>query len=95
MPQIVIDGEPIGGSDQLVRLDRLGVLDAIVGHKPFPIPYERRRVSPLTVARWAAARLHGKHEVSPVTRVAMLVDRNGRLVEANRPGTTQRDGGRR
>ena len=31
VPQIFIDGEHIGGSDELVALDRAGELDAILG----------------------------------------------------------------
>jgi glutaredoxin 3 len=31
VPQIFIDGEPIGGSDELVALDRTGRLDAMLG----------------------------------------------------------------
>ena len=31
VPQIFIDGEPIGGSDELVALDRAGKLDAKLG----------------------------------------------------------------
>lgn len=59
VPQVVIDGSPIGGCDELVRLDRLGVLGALVDHRPFPISYEHKHRTPRTVARWAAARLRG------------------------------------
>ena len=31
VPQIFIDGEPIGGSDDLARLDREGKLDSLLG----------------------------------------------------------------
>ena len=31
VPQIFIDGEPIGGSDELVALERAGELDSILG----------------------------------------------------------------
>lgn len=40
VPQIVIDGEPIGGSDDLARLARLGVLDALASGRAFPIMYK-------------------------------------------------------
>lgn len=33
-PQIVIDGEPIGGADSLLALDRRGALDALVRRRP-------------------------------------------------------------
>lgn len=31
VPQVFIDGESIGGADELVRLDRLGELDRVLG----------------------------------------------------------------
>jgi glutaredoxin 3 len=31
VPQIFIDGQPIGGSDELAALDRAGKLDAMLG----------------------------------------------------------------
>ncbi len=31
VPQIIIDGKPIGGSDELGRLDRNGELDRLLG----------------------------------------------------------------
>jgi glutaredoxin 3 len=34
VPQIFIDGEYIGGSDELVALDRAGLLDAKLGVSP-------------------------------------------------------------
>jgi glutaredoxin 3 len=81
VPQIVIDGAPIGGSDHLARLDRLGVLEAIATGEPFPIARELRRISPGSLIRWAAARLRGRHDVSPVRRVQVRLDRAGRTVE--------------
>lgn len=84
VPQIVIDAEPVGGSDDLARLDRLGVLDALARGRPFPIEYELRHVSPRTIARWTLARARGDRAASPVERVAVIVDRQGRLVEAKR-----------
>ena len=82
--QIVIDDTPIGGADELARLDRLGVLRAIAGHEQFPIARELCYVSPRSIARWAAARLRGHRDASPVQRVRVLLDREGRLVEAKR-----------
>jgi len=35
VPQIIIDGVPIGGADRLARLDRCGVLTAIAQNEPF------------------------------------------------------------
>jgi glutaredoxin 3 len=81
VPQIVIDEIPIGGADRLARLDRLGVLEAIASDEPFPIARELRRISPSSVVRWAAARVRGRHGVSPVRRVQVRLDRAGRTVE--------------
>jgi len=82
VPQIVIDGTPIGGADRLASLDRAGVLVAIVQGETFPIARERRRSSPRLLARWAAARIRGRRDVSPVKRVQVRLDRAGRVVEA-------------
>jgi glutaredoxin 3 len=32
LPQILIDGEPVGGSDDIYALDRQGKLDAMLGN---------------------------------------------------------------
>jgi glutaredoxin 3 len=82
VPQIVIDGEPIGGANRLARLDRLGVLAAIASGDPFPIDRETRRITPRSLARWAAARLRGQHDVSAVNRGRVRLDRAGRVVGA-------------
>jgi glutaredoxin 3 len=81
VPQVVIDGTPIGGADRLARLDRIGVLAAIAAREPFPIDHELRRISPRSVARWAAGRMRGRHEASPVRRIPVKLDRAGRVVE--------------
>jgi glutaredoxin 3 len=36
VPQVFIDGESIGGSDELARLERKGQLDAMLGLAPKP-----------------------------------------------------------
>jgi len=82
VPQIVIDGTPIGGADRLARLDRAGVLTAIADREAFPIAREQRRTSPRLLARWAGARIRGRRDVSPVQRVQVKLDRAGRVVEA-------------
>ncbi len=50
VPQIVIDGIPIGGADRLARLDRRGILSAIAENEQFPIAREQRRTSPHSLA---------------------------------------------
>lgn len=82
VPQIVIDGTPIGGADRLASLDRTGVLAAIADHEPFPIARERRRSSLRLLARWAGARIRGRRGASPVQRVQVRLDRAGRVVDA-------------
>ncbi len=84
VPQIVIDGMPIGGADRLARLDRWGILTAISENEPFPIRREQRRISPHSLAKWAAARVRGQRGVSAVQRRALKLDRAGRIVEAKR-----------
>ncbi len=82
VPQIVIDGTPIGGADRLASLDRAGVLAAIADRETFPIARERRRSSPWLLVRWAAARLRGRRDISPVRHVQVRLDRAGRVVDA-------------
>jgi glutaredoxin 3 len=90
VPQIVIDGEPIGGADRLARLDRLGVLEAVASGDPFPIDREARRITPRSVARFATARLRGRHDVYAVDRVRVRIDRAGRVVETDHPSDPDR-----
>ena len=80
MPQVVIDGEPIGGADRLAALDRCGVLTAIAAGEQFPITREVRRISPRSVIRWAGARVRGRDDVSAILRVRVTIDRAGRVV---------------
>lgn len=54
VPQIVIGDTPIGGADQLARLDRLGLLETIIAGGPFPIVRTRRRVFRPKSKRWSA-----------------------------------------
>lgn len=77
VPQIVIDGTPVGGAAQLARLDRVGVLIPIVRRQPFPIVRERKRISPRSFARWAANWMRGCRDGSPIERRDVLVDREG------------------
>jgi len=84
VPQITIDGIPIGGADRLAGLDRWGILTAIAENEQFPIVREQRRLSPHSLAHWAAARLRGQRGVSAVQRLELRLDRAGRIVEAKR-----------
>lgn len=84
VPQIVINGQPIGGSDNLARLARLGILDALAAGSTFPIMYEQRYWSRNTVVRCLVARLLGRRDRRAVYRVQVWVDQAGRVVRADR-----------
>jgi len=84
VPQIVIDGEPIGGSDDLARLARLRVLDALASGRTFPIMYQERVWSPKTLMRWVLARMRGDRDARAVYHVQVWLDQAGRVVRADR-----------
>lgn len=84
VPQIVINGQPAGGSDDLARLARLGVLDALAAGTAFPIIYEQRYWSAKTVIRWLAATLRGRRDRQAVYHVQVWLDQAGRVVQADR-----------
>lgn len=50
VPQVIIDGEAVGGADDLARLDRRGVLTPRLEGRAFPHPVITRRLPPW---RWA------------------------------------------
>ena len=80
VPQIVVRGEPIGGAAELARLERRGVLVALVDGEPFPVARVRRRLSlPRLATTIAAAPFGGR--CSPWRHVVELRDRDGRLIE--------------
>ncbi len=54
VPQVVIGERAIGGADRLARLDRLGVLPALVGGGPLPVLRVRRRRLARAGSRWVA-----------------------------------------
>ncbi len=57
VPQIVIDGQPVGGADDLARLDRAGVLEALVTGGTLPVIRARKRWWRRAGARWRAEAL--------------------------------------
>jgi glutaredoxin 3 len=77
VPQVVIDGVPIGGADSLERLDRLGVLAALVEEGSFPVARVVRRLSP---RRLLETYLSGGAS-GPWTYRVELVDERGRVLE--------------
>ncbi len=54
VPQIVVDGRPIGGADRLARLDRRGVLAALAYGDPLPVTRVRKRRLRRAASRWVA-----------------------------------------
>ncbi len=46
VPQILIDGTPVGGASDLARLDRLGLLGPLAAGEPFPRAVVRRTFTP-------------------------------------------------
>ncbi|MEZ5099026.1 MAG: glutaredoxin domain-containing protein [Thermoleophilia bacterium] len=76
VPQITIDGEPIGGADELAHLDRRGVLVPRVHGAAFPQAVVRRRLAPAGVVRWL---LSGGRRPATRWRVS-LVDEHGRVL---------------
>jgi glutaredoxin 3 len=77
VPQIVIDGVPIGGADSVERLDRLGVLAELVGDTRFPVARVVRRLS----ARRLIEMYLSGGESGPWTYRIELVDECGRVLE--------------
>ena len=84
VPQITVDGEPIGGFSDLARLDRKGVLDALVRHEEFPRAVPVRRLSAIGVLAFPFGGGCGpwRHEVE-------LVDRTGRVTERQPVGSEE------
>jgi len=54
VPQVVVDGRPIGGADRLARLDRRGVLAALAHGDPLPVTRVRKRRLRRAASRWVA-----------------------------------------
>jgi hypothetical protein len=69
VPQIVIDGEPIGGADAVYTLDRQGVLLPRVCGDEFPVALVTRR-------RWVLRPILRR----PQRYVVRLRDRDGRTL---------------
>jgi glutaredoxin 3 len=54
VPQVVVDGRPIGGADRLARLDRRGVLAALAVGDPLPVTRVRKRRLRRAASCWVA-----------------------------------------
>jgi glutaredoxin 3 len=80
VPQVVIDGVPIGGGDSLERLDRMGVLARLVEHMGFPVVRVVRRLSLRRVLEMC---LSGGRSGRWTYRVE-LIDERGRVLERGR-----------
>ncbi|GAC1519008.1 MAG: hypothetical protein NVS2B6_01060 [Thermoleophilaceae bacterium] len=89
VPQILIEGEPIGSADALAALDRLGVLlPRIYGHR-FPLATVHRRWKVRRLPRSAAAPWLGKAG-GPWQHLVELRDRDGRLVDCREVPSSRR-----
>jgi len=87
-PAISIDGNRIGGVRALLRLERLGVLEALKRGDAFPITASQQRLTGRSILEWASARLHGDRAAPLRTQATVQVDRAGRVLE--RPGSCPR-----
>jgi len=54
VPQVVVDGRPIGGADHLARLDRRGVPAALAVGDPLPVTRVRKRRLRRAASCWVA-----------------------------------------
>lgn len=79
VPQVVIDGEPIGGARELHALDRRGVLVARVFRRPFPQAIVRRRLDLQAMLAWPATLLRGTRD--PWRYIVEVVDGNGQALD--------------
>lgn len=86
VPQVLIRGEPIGGSNELAALDRRGVLTARARGLPFPHPVRRRRVAWRRLQEAIASLLSGRG-FRPRRYLVELRDRDGRLADGSSPAT--------
>ena len=82
VPQVVIDGEPIGGADSLLVLDRRGALLPRLRREPFPAAVVRRRFSPLRL-------LTGAFSGGPWRHHVWLVDREGAIIRQARAASSE------
>lgn len=85
VPQVVIDGEPIGGAMELRELDRRGVLVARVFRRRFPLAVVRRRLDLRGTFAWLATLARGAH--GPWRYAVEVVDREGRAQDRQTVGS--------
>ena len=79
-PQIIIGDRVVGGADDLARLDRSGVLDALLRGHRFPRAVVRRRPTPGRLVRWLLTAPFGG-TCGPRAITVDLVDERGVRVE--------------
>jgi len=75
VPQVIIDGDPIGGARELRALDRRGVLIARVSRMPFPFAVVSRRLDMRALFAWLATFL--RQPSGPWSYVVEVVDADG------------------
>jgi len=81
VPQIVIDGEAIGGADELAHLDRRGVLASRLSREASPYPGVRRRLAARKIPAAIAAALFGD-DCTPWRWTIELRAADGRTVQS-------------
>lgn len=79
VPQVIIDGDPIGGARELRALDRSGVLIALVSRGPFPFAVVRRRLDVRSLFAWLTSLL--RRPGGPWSYVVEVVDADGRILD--------------
>ena len=75
VPQAVIHGRPVGGSTDLARLDRHGVLEPLAQGLPFPRAVVRRRLRPVGLLPRPLRRARSRWSFA-----AVVVDEQGTVI---------------
>ena len=77
VPQITVDGDPVGGASDLTRLDRRGLLLPIIRREPFPRAVVVRHLNPvgMLTAPFGGRRGLWRHVVEVVERDGHLLER--------------------
>lgn len=86
LPQVVVDGTPVGGLEALWRLDRLGILRALADGDAVPVVRVRRRGHLVGRRTWEAERYgldgarlaHAFGETEHAARAALDASRRAR-----------------
>ncbi|MBS1679670.1 MAG: hypothetical protein JST08_20050 [Actinobacteria bacterium] len=94
VPQIIVGSEPLGGADDLARLDRRGALTARLAGERFPRPVRVRRFSARCLLRWVLTAPSGRGRRPWRYRTELIDGRGhslGPVVRAPEGGATPSD----